>query len=130
MQLQVSDAELDIMKIIWSHEGPVLFSCIMEELAVRGSTWQKNTVITLLSRLMSKGLLQARKTGRRNEYTALLSEEAYQTAQTRSFLTRVYEGNVKGLVANLIENDLLSEEEYQELQQLLDEGGQPHERNL
>ena len=71
---------------------------------------------------MNKGFLSARKIGRRNEYTALVSEEDYQTAQTRSFLDKVYEGSAKGLVSNLIMGDLLSDEEYEELKRLLERG--------
>lgn len=126
MLLQLSDAELDIMKIVWAGEDPALFAFIMAELAARGKTWQKNTVITLLSRLMDKGYLKAKKFGRRNEYTALISETDYQTAQTKHFLDRIYEGSVKGLVSNLIQGDLLSDGEYEELKRLL-EGKQENE---
>ena len=124
MLQQISDAELDIMKIVWAHTEPTLFAFIMEELAIKGKSWQKNTVITLLSRLMDKHFLKAKKTGRRNEYTPLISELEYQTAQTKSFLSKIYEGNAKGLVSNLIQSDLLTGEEYEELKKLL-EGGKP-----
>lgn len=122
MLQQISDAELDIMKIIWANEGPALFSFIMEELAAKGKTWQKNTVITLLSRLMDKGFLKAKKIGRRNEYSPLISEADYQTDQTRYFLDKIYEGNVKGLVSTLVHSDLLNQNEYGELRSIL-EGG-------
>lgn len=122
MEQQVSDAELEIMKIIWANDGPARFASIMEELADKGKTWQKNTVIMLLSRLMDKGFLRANKIGRRNEYTPLVSESEYQTAQTKNLLNKVYEGNAKGLISTLIQSDLLSAEEYEELKRLL-EGG-------
>lgn len=127
MEQQISDAELEIMKIIWANGGPTLFACIMEELAVKGKTWQKNTVIMLLSRLMDKGYLKAKKTGRRNEYTALVSESEYQTAQTRNLLNKVYEGNAKGLVSTLIQSDLLTDEEYGELKAMLEGGNRTDE---
>ena len=53
---------------------------------------------------------------------ALVSEMEYQTAQTKNFLDKIYEGNVKGLVSNLIFGDLLEEGEYEELKRLLKEG--------
>ena len=68
------------------------------------------------------GFLSARKVGRRNEYTILVSETEYQTAQTKNFLDRIYEGSVKGLVSNLILGDLLADEEYEELKSLLEKG--------
>lgn len=120
---KISDAELEIMKIVWGSPGEVtLFSDIMEGLAARGRPCQKNTLIVLLSRLMNKGFLRARKIGRRNEYTALIPEAEYQTAQTKTFLDKLYEGSVKGLVSNLIMGDLLTDEEYEELKRMLEKG--------
>ena len=59
---QISDAELEIMKIIWGNRSEVTwFSDIMDGLAARGRPCQKNTLIVLLSRLMNKGFLSARK---------------------------------------------------------------------
>ena len=78
--------------------------------------------IVLLSRLINKEFLKAKRIGRRNEYTALVSETEYQTAQTKNFLDKVYEGNVKELVSNLISGDLLTDEEYKELKKLLEKG--------
>ena len=138
MTNKLSDAEFEIMKIIWENaEETTLFSYLMEELAAQGKLIrddkgktagnmvirnEKNTLIVLLSRLVSKGYLSATKIGRRNEYVPLISEQAYQTAQTQHFIDKVYEGSVKGLVTNLIAGDLLMEEEYEELKKLL-EGG-------
>ena len=123
MMQQLSDAELEIMKIVWGNPNKVtLFSYIMDEMAARGKPCQKNTLIVLLSRLINKGFLSAKKIGRHNEYTMLISEKEYQTAQTKNFLNKIYEGNVKGLVSNLISGDLLAEEEYKELKKLLEKG--------
>ncbi|MCI8381130.1 MAG: BlaI/MecI/CopY family transcriptional regulator [Lachnospiraceae bacterium] len=123
MLQQLSDAELEIMKIVWENPSKVtLFPYIMEGLAARGRPCQKNTLIVLLSRLMNKGYLNAQKIGRRNEYTTLISETEYQTAQTKNFVNKIYEGNVNDLVCNLISGDLLSEEEYLELKKLLEKG--------
>ena len=123
MALQISDAELEIMKIVWGNPQEVtLFSYLMDALAVRGRPCQKNTLIVLLSRLMNKGFLRAKKIGRRNEYTALISEAEYQTAQTKNFLDKIYEGSAKGLISNLIMGDLLADEEYEDLKKLLEKG--------
>lgn len=120
---QLSDSELEIMKIVWSNQEKVtLFSDIMEQMAGRGRPCQKNTLIVLLSRLVGKGFLRAEKIGRRNEYTTLISETEYQTAQTKTFLHKIYEGNVAGLVSNLISGDMLADGEYEELRRLLEKG--------
>lgn len=66
--------------------------------------------------------MSAKKIGRRNEYTTLISETEYQTAQTKNFLDKIYEGSAKGLVSNLIMGDLLTGEEYEDLKRLLEKG--------
>ncbi len=118
----ISEAELDIMRIVWGNQGSTFFSYIMRELETKEKTWQKNTVITLLARLMDKGYLKAKKTGRRNEYTPLVSEADYQSLQTRNFIEKIYEGSVGGLISNLIRGDLLKEDEYESLRNLLERG--------
>ena len=126
MHQQVSDSELTLMKILWSAGGSAKYAAIMEELAKSGNTWQKNTVITLLSRLADKGMLKTSKAGRRNEYIALVTEADYQSAQARTLVSKLYSGSAKGLVATLIPGEMLSEEEYRELKRFWEsEGKEP-----
>ena len=107
--------------MVWAkNKEPSLFAELTDELAAKGRPWQKNTLITLLNRLVNKGFLKAKKIGRRNEYTPLVSEAEYQTAQTKHFLEKLYEGSASGLVATLISGDLLTDEEYSELRQMLE----------
>ena len=123
MVQQIPDSELELMKIIWANGGRAKYAFIMEELARKGNSWQKNTVITLLSRLVDKGFLKTSKIGRRNEYIALVSESGYQSVQARSFLNKLYAGDAKGLVATLIQGEMLSEEDYRELKRFWESGG-------
>lgn len=116
MMQQISESELVLMKIIWKNGGTALYSHIMEELEKDKNEWKKNTVLTLLSRLVEKGFLKTAKIGRRNEYKAVIAEWEYQAAQTQNFLDRVYEGNVGGLVSTLLQQDILSEEEMEEIE--------------
>lgn len=122
MQQQISDSELELMKIIWSSGGTALYARIMEELAGTGRAWQKNTVITLLSRLVDKGYLKVGKIGRRNEYTAVVSQADYQAAQTQSLVNRLYQGSARDLVAALIQREALSAKDYEELRRFWEEG--------
>nr|WP_326126304.1 BlaI/MecI/CopY family transcriptional regulator [uncultured Oscillibacter sp.] len=122
MQQQISDSELELMKIIWSSGGTALYARIMEELAGTGRAWQKNTVITLLSRLVDKGYLKVGKIGRRNEYTAVVSQADYQAAQTQSLVNRLYQGSARDLVAALIQREALSAKDYEELRQFWEDG--------
>ena len=119
---QVSDSELELMKIVWASGGTALYAHIMDELSRAGRTWQKNTVITLLSRLVEKGLLKTNKIGRRNEYMAIVSEGDYQAAQAQTLLDKFYEGEAKGLVATLIQREMLTAADYDELKRFWENG--------
>ena len=112
---QVSDSELELLKIIWASGGTALYAQIMEKLTQSGHTWQKNTVITLLSRLVEKGFLKTGKIGRRNEYTAVVSEADYPAPQTQALVNKLYEGSARDLVAALIRREALSAQDFQEL---------------
>lgn len=112
---QISDYELELMKVIWTNGGTALYAEITASLSSKGMEWTKNTIITLLSRLIDKGLLKTSKIGHRNKYTAIVSEDEYQSSQTETFLYKVYEGNAKGLVSALIQKDLLSAADYEDL---------------
>ncbi len=118
---QISESELVLMKIILKNGGAALYSVVIDELEKESSLWKKNTVLTLLSRLIEKKYLKIRKIGRRNKYIALVTEKEYQTMQTHSFLKRVYNGNVKNLVSTLLRQDILSEDELNEVERYWEE---------
>lgn len=113
--MQISDYELELMKIIWNNGGTALYAEIVAGLESKGNSWTKNTIITLLLRLIEKGMLSSSKTGNRNTYAAIVSEAEYQTVQTQNFLEKIYEGSAKGLVSTLIQKELLSAKDYEEL---------------
>ena len=121
MMQQISESELVLMKIIWKNGGSALYSYIMDELEKDDHEWKKNTVLTLLSRLVEKNYLRTSKIGRRNEYRAVVAEQEYRAAQTQNFLDRVYEGNVSGLVSTLLQQDILSAEELKEIEKFWEE---------
>ena len=116
MQTQISESELVLMKIIWNNGGAALFSFIIEELERDQNDWKKNTVLTLLSRLIGTKYLKVNKIGRRNEYIATITEQEYQSAQTQSFVKRIYGGNIRNLVSTLLRQDVLTEDEWTEIE--------------
>lgn len=115
MSQQVSDFELELMRTIWENGGMALYAEIVKALEKKGMSTTKNTIISLLLRLIEKGFLKTNKIGRRNKYVALVSEEEYQTAQMETFLDKIYEGDAKGLISTLIQKDFISLGEYDDL---------------
>ena len=119
---QISDAELVVMTILWRQGGTALYAAIMDAPEIPARGWQKNTVITLLSRLAEKGLVTVRKQGRRNEYTAVVTEGEYQAEQARSLVEKLYQGEARGLVLTLVEQQMLTDDDYGELRTLWEKG--------
>ncbi|WRS27174.1 BlaI/MecI/CopY family transcriptional regulator [Oscillospiraceae bacterium MB08-C2-2] len=115
MALQVSDFELELMKIIWMNEGPTLYTDIVKALEEKNMSTTKNTIISLLLRLIDKGFLKSNKIGRKNKYTALVSEAEYQAEQTKTFLDKIYEGSAKEMIATLIQKEMISLDDYEDL---------------
>ncbi|MCD2224461.1 BlaI/MecI/CopY family transcriptional regulator [Listeria cossartiae] len=113
----ISKSELEVMKIIWEYGRAVQYADVAEKLSERDFLWKKNTILTFLTRLVEKKLLRVAKVGRKNEYYALLSENEYLEQQTETFVSDIYEGDVKGLITNLVQNDLISPDELEDLQQ-------------
>lgn len=75
---------------------------------------------TYLTRLADKGFLSARRLGRSNRYTPLVSREDYLSFDSRSVLSRLYGSSPRNFVAALA-RDGLAPGEVDELRALLDE---------
>lgn len=112
---KVSDFEFELMKIVWGNGGTALYAEIVKALEDKGTLATKNTIITLLSRLIEKEFLKTNKIGRKNKYIAVVSEMEYQATQTKKLLDKIYEGNAKDMISALIQKDLISVDDYEDL---------------
>lgn len=114
---QLPEAQLEIMNIIWANGGSIMFSQLASALQQKQKSWKTNTVLTFLSRLVDKKVLAVQKQGRLNEYVALISEEEYKKRETKNFIDKVYGGEAQKLVAALVHNGYLSDQQYEDLEQ-------------
>lgn len=113
----ISKSEFEVMKVIWDFGRAVQYVDVAEKLAEKDYSWKKNTILTFLTRLVEKNLLRVKKIGRKNEYYALVSESEYLGQQTENFLEDIYEGDVKGLITNLVQKGLITADEIDDLQE-------------
>lgn len=118
---QMSDAEMEIMRLIWNNDGQILFGPLMSELDKKGRSWKANTVLTFLTRMTEKGMLCVEKRGRLNIYYAQLSENEYLEGLTQSFVSKVYGGDAKSLVAALLRRECLKKQDIDEIQAFWEE---------
>ena len=112
----MSDAEKEIMKLIWDNGGSIFISELLEKVEESGRGWKRTTVRTFLTRLMEKGLLTAVRRGKNCEYRAAVTEEEYLSGQARNFVDEVFGGNVKNLLASLLGQEKMGADDVKELQ--------------
>jgi BlaI family penicillinase repressor len=115
----ISDAELVVMKIAW-HRPPVTANQVVAALGNK-TEWKPRTIQTLLTRLVRKGALAYEKQGREYLFRPLIAAEDFVHAASRSFLHRLFDGEIAPFVACFLEKEKLSREEINELRRILEE---------
>ena len=98
--MQISDAEWQVMKIIWM-QGEQTSTDLIRVLAERFD-WSKSTVQTLLARLVEKECLTRKKEGKSFVYSALLTLDQSRDLLVRDIKDKVCSRRMKQLVADLI----------------------------
>ena len=118
---QITEAEYEVMKIVWKY-APINTNEITEKLLAT-SSWSAKTIQTLIKRLVNKGALAYEKNSRVFVYTPLVKESEYISQESNSFLNRYYNGDITTMLPAYIENDKLSETEIETLRSLLSKRG-------
>jgi len=114
----ISDAEYQVMKIIWAN-APISTNEVVEKLE-KTTDWKPKTIQTLLSRLVKKEALNYEKDGRVFVYTPLVQESEIVERESNTFLNRFYDGTLNSMIVNYIEQDKLSEDDINELKNILE----------
>lgn len=108
------------MKALWER-APLTAKAVVAALAAE-SSWKPKTIHTLLSRLVRKGALAASKQNREYHFTPLVRAEDCQRHVSRSFLNRVFDGDVAPFLACFVRDNKLTKAEIKELKRILDGG--------
>lgn len=87
----------------------------------QSTDWKPNTVKTLIGRLVKKEALVFKEEGRVYFYSPLVTEEECVKAESKSFLARVFGGALKPMLLTFFKEEKLSQDEIEELKQLLEE---------
>lgn len=98
--MQISDAEWQVMKIIWM-QGEQTSTDLIRVLAERFD-WSKSTVQTLLARLVEKECLTRKKEGKSFVYSALLTLDQSRDLLIKDIKDKVCSRRIKNLLADLI----------------------------
>lgn len=112
----ISEAELEVMQVLWKEKRPMKIQEVLE--ALPNSDWKYNTVGTLLLRMEAKGAVSSVKEGRTIVYSPCIGEDEYKQSRTRSFVQKLYNGSVKDLAVSLFQSEDMSREDIEEIRRM------------
>ena len=121
MQVNLSDSEWKLMNHLWQSAPRTITELTAALKAETG--WSKNTVITMLGRLETKGAVEHREGGRARQYFPAVERAKAARAETESFLSKVYGGSLGLMVSNLVESQALTAADIAELSAILEQAG-------
>ena len=120
---RLPDSELEVMLIIWRHSEAIHTGEILQILNAKKQS-NLQTVQSTLNRLLNKGFVHCDKVGRLNYYTPLIDENKYRDQETETFIERMYHNSPAKLITALLSKQGMSEDEIEEIRQMLEKGGE------
>ncbi len=113
---KITGSELEVMKLLWHAEDALPVTEIREQLQLQKG-WEPATIKTLISRLVSKGVVHQEKR-KVYYYSPLISEKEYSAWATGDLVSRLFNGSAKDLVAALVHSDGLTRNDIEELRNM------------
>ena len=125
--VSLSDGEWKIMNRLWECESTIteLKNALCAE-----TGWDKHIIITMLSRMEKKGAVAYKTGGRAKVFYPLVTREEVSMQETRGFLQKVYRGSLGMMVNAMVEDQALSEEDIQELYDILGQAKAQRDREF
>ena len=117
--MQISDAEWQVMKIIWM-QGEQTSMDLIRVLAERFD-WSKSTIQTLLARLVEKECLTRKKEGKFFVYSALLTLDQSRDLLVQDIKDKVCSRRIKNLLADLITECDFTQADLEDLEAVISE---------
>lgn len=114
----ISESEWEVLKVLWQ-KAPRTANEIISSLPAQ-TNWKPKTVRTLLDRLTKKEVIGVHKDQRVYTFYPLFSQNECQRAKTESFVKRFYDGTLKSMLVQFIQDEDLSDDDIKELRSILD----------
>lgn len=112
--LKLCDSEYRFMLLVW--EAAPVRSGELVRLANDRLGWKKSTTYTVIRKLSDRGFLKNED----SVVTAMVSKDACQAVETDYFVERTFGGSLPKFLAAFLGNRTISEEEAEEIRQLID----------
>jgi predicted transcriptional regulator len=115
---QLTPAELEVMKVLWTCDG--LSAREIHEQLGEQQRWAYSTTRTTVERMVRKGLVEKNAFHGLHIYSASVSRARGLARMVRDFAAQVLETSHVPVVSLFADSGSLSEEEIEELRELLD----------
>ena len=113
-----TEVELEFMRILWEHED-MSTEEMQNPLRLQGRDLADGSIRKILSILLEKGHLERVRQGRGFRYRARVVRAQANRRIVQDLLKRAFDGSVTGLVATLLDERELPEEELTEIKRLI-----------
>lgn len=114
---KISESEWEVMKLLWKTNS-LTSEKIIASLS-EYNDWSDQTIKTFITRLIKKEAIGYEKTGRIYNYYPLVSEDECIKSENEFFIKKVYNGALNMLFTKFLEEDNLSIDEIEELENIL-----------
>ena len=121
-EVKLTASEWNVLSCLWERSPQTVMELVAE--LSRRVGWAKSTTVTTVRRMEEKGLLHWKQAGKAKAYSPAVEREQAVTAETRSFLDRVYQGSVGLMMSAMAQRQELTAEEIAQLRAILDEAGE------
>ncbi|NFO05024.1 BlaI/MecI/CopY family transcriptional regulator [Clostridium botulinum] len=114
---KISNAEWEIMRVIWSHTEITSVNIICE--LKDKVEWKPSTIKSLINRLLKKNVIGFKRLSNEYLYFPLIAEDECIKIESKSFINKVFNGSVKSMLLNFVESKEISETDIEELKNIL-----------
>lgn len=114
----LGETEMEILNIVWD-----LGEASVADVRERIHEYREvayTTVMTIMKNLADKEYLKYRKDGLSYIYSAAVQPDQVRYSLINRLIDKVFQGSPKDLVQTLVQNENLSEEERQEIKNMID----------
>lgn len=120
--VKISDAELEVMKVIWKQKATTSIEIIETLQDEADITWNFNTIRTLIKRLQNKGAIEViKKEGKTYTYKAVIKEDDYKVAIIINLLKKLFDCSISDLVLQYCKAPGVCVEEVEILRKTVDD---------
>lgn len=118
----LTDAEFDIMKVLWRLERGTVADVRAEHARLFASDLAYTTVMTLLGRLAAKAAVKVDRGRQPFVYRPAFRRDSVVSERLKQFIDTVFDGEAESLVLHLVEGEALGPDELRRIQRALGDG--------